>query len=280
MRYTKVWIVFLVFLFAISSYSEDISDTRSKVDWQGGFIEITAEGAYPLAKSVNQADATKLALTTARHLAYEKLAETTAGVKITARYTYKDAMLASGETEQTVKTVLQGARVINEKAEVFEDGSVLATVRLRMQLKGNKSIAARTFSIPEVKKAIAKSAEETPQDTSPQDKEKFSGLIVDCRGLIDFTPALTVKILNEDKETVYSSASVKSEIILNGDMVRYVSSLEDARKMTAVVGANPLVVEGVQISKEEPNSVIITTQQAEKIVNKNFLKDARVIFII
>jgi len=281
-----------LFLFSYRCFSEEVLTTREKVDWKNGIVEVEAEGTSPANKTINQADAAKIALTTARHLAYEKLGEIVGGIQITSNYTYKDIWLENSKVEEKVKAVLKGAKVVKEKVDTLEDGSVIATVNLRMKLTGNSGLASKTFSIPEIKKKIeeeVKKEEKTEGNSALKGKsvsektkkEKFTGLIVDCRGLVGFKPSLTVGIVDKNNKTIYGPGVVYGDILLKGKMVTYVSTLEEAKEMKKVIGKNPLVVEAEKIIKEKPNTVVISEKGSEKVkVIQEILKKGKVVFII
>jgi|GEM_PF-5020107 len=267
-----------------------------RIDWNGGFLEVTAEGASDPDKTINQADGMKQAMAVACDLALEKLAETIGGVNITANTTYKDVFRRDSSAREHVETIVKESRILKNKVDVMDDGSALGVCVRGMRLKGSDSLAAKTFSIPAVRQVIKESVTEdtpaivekaeapAPAPAAAPAEKRVTGLIVDVRGLLTFQTGLTVKIVSADGKTVYSAETVDAGRLAGGEMVKYSLSEEDARKSVDRVGKTPLLVKAVKVIENAPNTVVVSTEDAQKILleaaKAGFLKAGNVVFII
>jgi len=285
---------------SIASAQETSAEGSSqyKIDWNGGFLEVTAVGASDPDKAINQGDAMKQADITACDLAYEKLAEIIGGVSITSNVSYRDLFKRDATAKEKVEAYVKGSRALKRKVDVLEDGSALATCVRGVRLKGSDSIAAKTFSIPAVKQVIKESAAAVP-DLEPAAslepgvsmeivpvpaKKAHTGLIVDVRGLTSFKTGLTVKIVSGSGQVVYSADVISEDRLARGEMVKYSLSEEDARKSADRVGANPLVIKAASVIEKSPETVAIPAAEAQRVLSEDaragFLKKGNVIFII
>ncbi len=265
-----------------------------RIDWNGGFLEATAEGASDPDKAINQADGMKQAMAVACDLALEKLAETIGGVNITANTTYKDVFKRDSSAREHVETIVKESRILKNKVDVMDDGSALGVCVRGMRLTGSDSLAAKTFSIPTVRQVIKESITEdkpaivekaaAPAPASVPAEKRSTGLIVDVRGLLTFQTGLTVKVASPDGKTVYSIETVDAGRLAGGEMVKYSLSEEDARKSIDRVGNNPLLVKAVKVVENAPNTVVVSAEDARKILleasKAGFLKAGNVVFII
>jgi hypothetical protein len=99
-----------------------------------GQLEVTAWGAASLTESQNRAHAVALALRTARHLGYERLAEYLRGARTSGRSDYEGDMLRAAAVATSSAALIRGARVAREEVTELPDGSVRAVVTLRYPL--------------------------------------------------------------------------------------------------------------------------------------------------
>ena len=99
-----------------------------------GHVEVTAWGAASMEESRGRAHAVALALRTARHLAYEQLAEYLRGARTAGRSHYHGDILQQAQLTSTTSAVIRGAKVVKEEVQELPDGSVRAVVTLRYPL--------------------------------------------------------------------------------------------------------------------------------------------------
>ena len=119
-------------------------DNAVRVNWVDKYIEVVAGGTVDMNQAVNMAHALTIAKKTARHLAYEKLAETIRGIHIDADATYDRELMVDSNLCTKVDALVLGAQVIDETHEQFADGSIMAQVRLGIRIVGSDSLMAGT----------------------------------------------------------------------------------------------------------------------------------------
>lgn len=99
-----------------------------------GEVEVTAWGAAAADESKNRAHAVALALRTARHSAYEQLAEYLKGARTSGLSHYHGDMLERASLTTQTAAVIRGARIVREEVRELSDGSVRAVVTIRHPL--------------------------------------------------------------------------------------------------------------------------------------------------
>jgi hypothetical protein len=111
--------------------AEPASLWKAQPTVRGSEIEVTAWGAASRHESQNRSHAVALALRTARHSAYEQLAEHLSGARTTSRSHYHGDVLQQAALTTRAAAVIRGAKVVREDVAVLDDGSVRAVVTLR-----------------------------------------------------------------------------------------------------------------------------------------------------
>jgi len=111
----------------------------SRINWEQGYIEVMAGATADPKQAVSQAHAYSIALKTARHLAYEKLAETVRGLRVTSNTTYDHELHQDSRLKTALDAVVRGARVIWEEGNEFRDGSMWVEVTLGLDMYGEHS---------------------------------------------------------------------------------------------------------------------------------------------
>lgn len=121
-----------------SSMSKKVTEParlwKSQPRVRGNEVEVTAWGAASKEESQNRSHAVALALRTARHSAYEQLAEYLSGARTTGLSHYHGDVLQQAALTTRTAAVIRGAKVIREDVNVLADGSVRAVVTLRHSL--------------------------------------------------------------------------------------------------------------------------------------------------
>ena len=196
-----IWIVTLLVLFSITSTcfadgwwdgeDQDPTDTiettkneegrvteASRINWQEGYLEVMAGATANSKQSISQAHAYAIALKTARHLAYEKLAETVSGLHLSSSATYDRELLCDSNLKTGIRAIIRNARVIKVENQEFKDDSIWVEVTLGLYLHGDNGIIQPSISWQK------KSLSTTEHKHTPlQPKKPFTGLIVDASGL-------------------------------------------------------------------------------------------------
>ena len=113
-------------------------------------------------------------------------------------------------------------------------------------------------------------------------KEIYSGLIVDARGL-RLKQVMTPKILDENREEVYGPAFVSREIAVQKGLCHYETDIAVARNNEKAAN-NPLMVKGLRLGMPYKTDIIISNSDALKLKSSSehlmFLKKCRVIIVV
>lgn len=117
------------------------------VDYDAGFVEATATGTADMRKMVNTPQAEMVARKTARHLAYEVMAEIVGKIQIDSKTLYQDAMLAMDALKTETHAVIRGAVIVKDELEWVRDRRTqeeipMATVTLRKYLTGDEGLGS------------------------------------------------------------------------------------------------------------------------------------------
>jgi len=117
---------------------------------------------------------------------------------------------------------------------------------------------------------------------APSEMMRFTGLIVDARGL-GLKPALMPRIIRRDGKEIYGKQFISRFYAVEMGLASYYYDLKRARADDRVRD-NPLIVRAIGISGENQTDVIISDADARLIHAAasitNFLSKCRVIFIV
>ncbi|PIU63789.1 MAG: hypothetical protein COS84_09255 [Armatimonadetes bacterium CG07_land_8_20_14_0_80_40_9] len=96
----------------------------------------------------------------------------------------------------------------------------------------------------------------------------FTGLIIDCRGL-EVRASQSPKILDEEGEEVYGTASKFTDYLREHGVMGYYTSIEEAKEKRC--GPNPLIIKAIKIEKRRgiPLHPVISKDDARKIREEN-----------
>jgi hypothetical protein len=115
--------------------------TGARTRWDTGYVEVKASATADARVAVNRAQATSMALKAARHLAYEKLAETVEGLNLTGETSLGQAIVQRSSLRTEVRGKIRAARVVSETVTDASDGSVWADVVVGLPLAGRDGIS-------------------------------------------------------------------------------------------------------------------------------------------
>jgi hypothetical protein len=123
----------LISTMAVSVLAADIPG-KGAVNWSGGFIEAVGEGS---AKASGNKSKDKMSATRAAEVkAHRALLETIKGVHVTSTTTVQDSMMTEDIIKTKIDGIVKGAQITDKKLEVESDGSISATVTMRICLMG------------------------------------------------------------------------------------------------------------------------------------------------
>lgn len=243
-----------------------------RVNWVDKYIEVVAGGTVDMNQAVNMAHALTIAKKTARHLAYEKLAETIRGIHITSDATYDRELMIDSNLQTRVDALIQGAQVINETHEQFADGSIMAQVRLGIRIVGSKSLMSGTAEWFDQQSGKASGLSVVPTD--------YTGVVVLASGL-KLKPAMTPRLVGVGGETLYGYKDVSQEYLVKYGLVGYAKSLDQARQMERV-GKNPLILQAGEVTGDYQCDLVLPQEEALKLSRHGAqaLAECRVVFVV
>lgn len=274
---------------AIDVKSEgDKVTSASRANWEDGYIEVMAGATADMRDTVNLAHAYSVAIKTARHLAYEKLAETVNGINLYSDATYDRELMVDSNLKTVLKAMIRNARVVNEEKKQFTDGSIWVEVTLGLKLFGEDGLVKPSADWGKMNQAKLSPAPE-PKPAAPPVKVPppaaggaYTGLVIDARGL-GASPAMLPKIVVENGEILYGMTEISREYILKYGLMGYQNDLAKAQKLDRV-GASPLVVKAVKVSGKHNADYVVSLEDAARIkaasADKNFLKECRVVAVL
>lgn len=112
-------------------------------------------------------------------------------------------------------------------------------------------------------------------------KEKYTGIIIDCRHL-PLKPAIFPKIYNEDLKEIYSINFCDSLNLIENGLISYVKSLDSAYRHKRV-GNFPFYISGLKIIGKNKCDIIISNRDAlnlhNSLNNLKLLEKGRVIIV-
>lgn len=269
------------------TYSEfpDKPSQGSRVNWEDGYIEVKAGATADIRDTVNQAHGYSMALKTARHLAYEKLAETVAGVNLIGDATYDRELMVDANLKTMVRAMIRNARVVDENQSQFTDGSIWAEVTLGMMLYGENGLIRPSmdwYGRRPVTPAPLPVPTSTVVTASPADKTVYTGLIIDATGM-GANPAMLPKIVSESGQVIFGTGEIDRNYVVKHGLMGYQRSLEKAKVLDRV-GGNPLVVSPLSIRGSNHTDFVVSQSDADRIrmaaSRQNFLSQCRVVAVL
>jgi hypothetical protein len=257
----------------------------SRVNWEDGYIEVKAGATADMRDTVNQAHAYSMALKTARHLAYEKLAETVAGVNLIGDATYDRELMVDANLKTMVRAMIRNARVVEENQSQFTDGSIWAEVTLGMMLYGENGLIRPSmdwYNRRPVTPAPVPPVTGSAATAAPSDNTVYTGLIIDASGM-GANPAMLPKIVSETGQVLFGTGKIDRNYAIKHGLMGYERNLEKAKVLDRV-GGNPLVVSPLSVQGRNHTDFLVSQQDAERIreaaARQDFLSQCRVVAVL
>jgi hypothetical protein len=254
----------------------------SRVNWEDGYIEVKAGATADIRDTVNQAHGYAMALKTARHLAYEKLAETVAGINLIGDASYDRELMVDANLKTMVRAMIRNARVVDESQSQFTDGSIWAEVTLGMMLYGENGLITPSMDWYGRKPVTPTPAPAATVPSAPTDNTVYTGLIIDATGM-DANPAMLPKIVAQSGQVLFGTGKIDRDYVIKHGLMGYQRSLDKAKGLDRV-GGNPLVVSPLSISGSNRTDYIVSQADADRIraaaSRQDFLGQCRVVAVI
>lgn len=259
-------------------------DFKARINWEEGYLEVTAGGTCNVEKSKSKAQCYAMAVKTARHLALEKLAEIIFGVRIDANNLFVNEVEQDVALRSSTDGLIKGAREIAMEQTEFEDGSIWVEITMGIVLTGEKGLSSAVVPWMQRRTQAAPPKLFTVGAKPPADVPEATGLIVDASGL-GVKPAMAPRVLVQGRdEELYGRVNMDRSAAVRFGVVGYTDSVDKARSLTERVGANPMVVKAVASGGAHSADVLLSTDDAARVVAANmkgdFLKECRVVFVV
>jgi len=263
--------------------------SASRANWEDGYIEVMAGATADMRDAINLAHAYSLAMKTARHLAYERMAETVTGLNLYSNATYDRELMIDSNLKTVVSAMIRNARVVDERKSQFSDGSIWVEVVLGMKLFGEDGLIKPSVEWNRRRKTTIKPAPEpkpvvsdTQVPSVADTGQVYTGLIIDAGGL-GASPAMLPKVLSEGGEVIYGTRKIDKQYVLKLGLMGYQNNLAKARRLPRV-GKNPLIVQAKRVSGKNKTDFVLSRMDTELIkmavARKDFLNECRVVALI
>lgn len=273
----------MAFIWILPCWADVVETFESgSINWTRGSLSATGIDV-PDERNHRQANCQK-ALAAAKMKAFQQLLETAKAVRIDGNTRVGDFAEKSDGVMAKLMDMVKEADTV--KQEYLTNG--IAEVSVQMSLFGGFSQLVLPAEIEHVEsvKPIAKKSRPLVSDDSASvhhpEKEIYSGLVVDARGL-GMKPVMTPKIFDENLQEVYGPAFVSRETAVQKGMCCYADNMACAKKHPNA-GNHPLTVRGLRPKNGRGADIIISNTDALKLKSSSehliFLKQCNVIIVI
>lgn len=242
------------------------------VDWTKRVIKATGNGAPDLG-AANIAVARLGAERAAKLDALRNILETLKGVAISSGQTVGSA-LEDPQVKAKVEGVCRGFRILEPK-RYFSDGGVEIDVEMPIDAVAGLLIDKAAPAQPPPPGEPPKVS--PPRGEAPAGEGKFSGVVVDARGL-KASPAFAPRIFDEAGAEVYGPAVVSKEAALKGGVAGYANDLDKAKKDDRV-GATAKVVKALRLANAGKTDLVISAADAAALKAAAALAEGKVIIV-
>jgi hypothetical protein len=303
------WMIWILLASSLSAIAKDVvvQTSAGGINWSQGVVY--ANGYGTAKPGMSSAQRRILSRRAAVVDAQRNLLEITKGVRINSIIKTGQAMKDSPEVTARVQGIVKGARITRDHYQ-----NDIATVTMAMPISGKflrtmvpapelavgssfdrilgliipPAMASESFVIksePEAKayrrliQWIRRNATDdlnTILDTAIIEYEttaKFSGLLIDASSVPAFELATIPKIRDETGKILYPSKDTSYDDIVNKRGVTYDFDLQDAIRNQRVA-TTPFVINALSTYKSLPSDLIITTSDAEKIMQSQSTRQA------
>jgi len=276
---------------AASAVAQD--DAKGNIDWIEGFIVAVGNGT---SDKPSLAQRKLMANRAAKSDAQRNLLEVIKGVKVDSNTSVENFMVKEDIIKTNVSGVVKGAQVVKESYQEQPDGSILATVEMRIcisRCKGSSHSLIQALSLdkktddpvipPPLPQAVVAPEPPAVPKAYAYDKTKpVTGVVFNLDGRMFERVIMPVVVTEgEDKATftVYSAKSVKPNVIRTYGVVRYAETVDQAMK-NKHLGSNVMVISAEDINAAK--MIVIKLDNAKYIQESirhgnDYLGDAKVV---
>ena len=256
-------------------------------NWNTNTIQVTGMGVSNPNMARTPAHASMMARRAAVADAYRQLAEVVNGVQVDAETTVEQMMLTSDIVKTRISAVIKGAVIVSEGE--LSGGGYSVTMELPL-FGGNGGLAETVIERPTYVEPIPmpEPSYRPPTDYIPPtipdyqppkySSGKYTGLVVDCRGLGRLNPVMSPVIKNDRGEKIYGHKNLDYDRIIREGMATYARDMYEAGR----AGSNPLIVRAIDLEDHNANPVL-SMADAEMVLYENkashFLENIAVVFL-
>ena len=262
--------VLILFMSSTAFAAEDY------VDWGNNVIRVTGWGIGPENWHERDNFYRIYARQAAQIDALRRIAEFAIAFQITPSTTVRDLMLENDAVNSALTADVNPLRPMKISTNFFSDGTCSVVMEVRIFGKGG--------SLAEVMISYFKEENKIPFAKSVGNVNlsgtKYTGLIIDCRGL-PLNPAMLPLIKRDNGQAIYSHQNIDNEKIIADGLAVYTDNASDQISRSRS-GNNPLVVRAIALSDLNATPVI-SAADADKILAANqrdkFLENCAVVFV-
>jgi len=289
---------------------------NGEINWSRGVILAKGSGAPPKeAKNIAQARlmAERAAVSDARR----NLVEVLKGVRVDSATTVENYMAKSDQIRLSAEGFIQGSAEIRDQRKYLSDGAIEVTVAMNLtgdfltlmlsqarepkELRISKVPASEKPALQPAPLAPEKKAEPAPehpkasvekkpvveakplpQASAEADLPKFTGLVIDTRGL-NMRAALIPRVSDENGQEIYQGQYVPQEKAGQNGVALYARDLT-AAQTNPRVGKSPLTVKGLKVNPNNPSEVILSAEDVKRVIpfahKGTFLEECKVMIVL
>ena len=255
-------------------------------NWKTNTIQVTGMGVAP-PMSTSPAHASMMARRAAVADAYRQMAEAIYGVQVDAETTVEQMMVTSDVVKTKVSALIKGAQIVSE-GELAGGGY---SVTMEIPLFGSNASLAETvierpatiepFPAPpaDYRPPVTYTPPPVPDYTPPPPSSgRYTGLVVDCRGLGTINFVMSPVIRNATGAKIYGHKNLDYDRVIREGMASYAQSMGEATR----AGSNPLIVRAVSLDDLNATPVL-SNEDADMMLYENntshFLDNIAVVFL-
>ena len=273
-KHLKLFGVLLAAIFLAMSAKVDAA-----TDWNTNKIQVTGMGVPNPRLATTPAHAAMMARRAALADAYRQLAEAVNGVQVDSETTVEQMMLTSDVVKTKISATIRGAQIVSEGE--LAGGGYSVTLELPLFGEGN-SIAETVLERPAVVEPFPMPAPDYRPpviDSRPSyDGGKYTGLVVDCRGVGQINFVMSPVIKNADGQKIYGHQNLDYDRVIREGMATYAQDMSQAAR----AGSHPLVVKAIYLDDLNANPVL-SMDDADLVLYENsqshFLDNIAVVFL-
>ena len=264
---------------------------NGKINWFTGVVTASGE-SFASGLAVSQQQSQRKTVRAATIDARKNLLEILSRIPVNEKLLVRNILRKDDDVMQFVRGDMQNSRIVS--TEFTEDG--IATVRVSITLRDlflekligkhvafqhsrNNPYSAANVVAESIKDAV--SASDSTNTDELDFAAGYTGLLIDARD-VGVQPAITVNVVDEAGNILYSPRSVDRDAALKYGMAEYVANWDEALASKRAL-TNPLVLKAVSSQGRMRSNIVISDEQArllEQINNdQNFLEQGRVIIV-